>query len=198
MYAHIKGIVDSIQPDRAIIEANGVGYELICSRNTLGSLTVSKPAKLYTHFHFTQDSVSLFGFYTDGERSMFRKLIGISKVGPKVALSILSTMTVDDIVLAVLTDNEAAFSRVQGVGKKSAQRLILELKEKVDDIPVENVGLTGDSVKASSSMRSDVIAALTSMGCDGISAGRIVASLPDCETVEEMLKLGLKELSKNV
>ena len=112
MYAHIKGIVDSIQPDRAIIEANGVGYELICSRNTLGSLTVSKPAKLYTHFHFTQDSVSLFGFYTDGERSMFRKLIGISKVGPKVALSILSTMTVDDIVLA--GDDLAKMRRLKG------------------------------------------------------------------------------------
>ncbi len=198
MYAHIKGIVDSIYPDRAVIETSGVGYELICSKNTLCNLAVGKPAKLYAHFHLAQDAVALYGFFTESERSMFRKLISISKVGPKVALSVLSSMTADDVVLAVLTDNEAAFSKLQGVGKKSAQRLILELKGRVDDVSVDNVGFSADSVKNSSSMRSDVIAALVSMGCDGVSAGRIAASLPDCDTVEEMIRLALKELSRNV
>ncbi len=199
MYAHIRGTVDSIGIDRAIIEANGVGYELICSKKTLAKLYPGSEAKLLTHFHLTQDSITLYGFADEAERVMFRKLISISRIGPKVALSVLSALSSEDITLAVLTDNPAAFDHVAGMGRKTAARVILELKGKVDEgsIPIMPSG-TPENASTVSSMRTEVIAALVSLGYDGALAGRITASLPDCDRTEDMLKLALKELSKRI
>ena len=132
MYAHVRGIVCEVLPDRAVIEANGVGYELFCSSLTLRELLPGKQAKLFTHFHIAQDAVALYGFYTNEERAMFRKLIGVSRIGPKLALAALSVLSPNDIAMAVLTDNAAAFDGVPGMGRKTAARVILELKEKVD------------------------------------------------------------------
>lgn len=132
MYAHIKGNVEEIYADRVVIEAAGVGYELVCSKMTLKRLCEGKTAKLFVHFHLSQDSVALYGFFDAEERAMFRKLISVSRIGPKVALAVLSVLTPSDVALAVLTDNTAAFDGVVGMGKKTAARVILELKEKVD------------------------------------------------------------------
>lgn len=193
MYAHIRGTVCSIMPDRIVIEAAGVGYELFCSSLTINRLREGDQAKLLTHFHLSQDAVALYGFASESEREMFRKLIGITRIGPKVALNVLSVLTPEDVALAVVTENAAAFSRVQGLGKKTAARLILELKEKVDasdGIPVISVS------EASAPIRSEAIAALVSLGYDGALAGRVVSELPDCDTVEEMIKQALRELSR--
>lgn len=193
MYAHIRGTVCSIMPDRVVIEAAGVGYELFCSSLTINRLREGDQAKLLTHFHLSQDAVALYGFASESEREMFRKLIGITRIGPKVALNVLSVLTPEDVALAVVTENAAAFSRVQGLGKKTAARLILELKEKVDasdGIPVISVS------EASAPIRSEAIAALVSLGYDGALAGRVVSELPDCDTVEEMIKQALRELSR--
>lgn len=193
MYAHIRGTVCSILPDRVVIEAAGVGYELNCSSLTINRLREGDTAKLLTHFHLSQDSVALYGFYTESERDMFRKLIGITRIGPKVALNVLSVLTPEDVALAVVTENAAAFSRVQGLGKKTAARLILELKEKVDaadGIPTVSVS------EASAPIRSEAIAALVSLGYDGALAGRVVSELPDYDTVEETIKQALRELSR--
>ena len=129
MYAHIKGNVEEIYADRVVIEAAGVGYELVCSKMTLKRLCEGKTAKLFVHFHLSQDSVALYGFFDAEERAMFRKLISVSRIGPKVALAVLSVLTPSDVALAVLTDNTAAFDGVAGMGKKTAARVILELKE---------------------------------------------------------------------
>lgn len=193
MYAHIRGTVDAVYPDRTVIEASGVGYELFCSSMTLGKLIAGREAKLYTHFHLAQDAVALYGFGTESERAMFRKLISVSRIGPKVALNVLSVLTPEDVALAVVTDNAAAFDRVQGMGRKTAARVILELKEKVeasDGIP------SAKADDASSGMRAEAIAALVSLGYDGALAGRIVAELPDCSAVEDMIKAALREISK--
>lgn len=199
MYAHIRGIVESIGADRAVIEANGVGYELVCSKKTLARLCPGSEIKLLTHFHMTQDAISLYGFASDDERIMFRKLITVSRIGPKVALSVLSAMTSEDIVLAVLTDNPAAFDHVTGMGRKTASRVILELKGKVnsDNIPIMP-SEAANSTGTDTSMRTEAIAALVALGYDGALAGRVVAALPKCERTEDMLKLGLKELAKQV
>lgn len=199
MYAHIRGTVDSIGIDRVIIESNGVGYELICSKKTLIKLHQGSEAKLLTHFHMTQDSITLYGFADEAERVMFRKLISVSRIGPKVALSILSALNSEDIILAVLTDNPAAFDHVSGMGRKTAARVILELKGKVDEssIPMTTAG-TPENASTVSSMRTEVITALVSLGYDGALAGRITASLPECDRTEDMLKLALKELSKRI
>ena len=193
MYAHIRGTVCSIMPDRVVIEAAGVGYELFCSSLTINRLREGDTAKLLTHFHLSQDAVALYGFNTESEREMFRKLIGITRIGPKVALNVLSVLTPEDVALAVVTENAAAFSRVQGLGKKTAARLILELKEKfdaADGIPSVSVS------EASAPIRSEAIAALVSLGYDGALAGRVVSELPECDTVEEMIKQALRELSR--
>ena len=129
---------------------------------------------------------------------MFRKLITVSRIGPKVALSVLSAMTAEDVALAVLTDNPAAFDHVSGMGRKTAARVILELKGKVDSGISPQIAASVDAAKAAPEMRSEVIAALVSLGYDGVTAGRAVAALPDCEHAEDMLKLALKELSKRL
>ena len=193
MYAHIRGKVDAVFPDRAVIEAAGVGYELCCSSNTLSALIAGQEAKLFTHFHISQDAVALYGFGTESERSMFRKLIGVSRIGPKVALSVLSVLKPEDVALAVVTDNVAAFDRVQGMGRKTAARLILELKEKVD--AAEGIP-SAKADDASSAIRAEAIAALVALGYDGALAGRVVAELPEADTVEGMIKAALREISK--
>lgn len=197
MYAHIRGKVEYIGSDRAVLEACGVGYELICSRRTLETLKLNQEAKLLAHFHLAQDAAALYGFASEPERAMFRKLISVSKIGPKVAMSILSSMCAEDVALAVITDNPAAFDGVFGMGRKTAARVILELKGKVDadaSLPAD----TSDSFNADSGMRSEVIAALISLGYDGASAGRVAAALPPCERAEDMLRLALKEFSKKL
>ncbi|MBO4384156.1 MAG: Holliday junction branch migration protein RuvA [Clostridia bacterium] len=192
MYAHIKGIVDSVYADKAVIDASGVGYELNCSSQTLNKLIEGKPAKLFTHLNISQDAVALYGFYTESERAMFRKLIGVSRIGPKVALSVLSVLTPEDVSLAVLTDNAAAFDRVPGMGRKTAARVILELKEKVESVSPAD----GGSAESGSSVKSEAIAALVSLGYDGAEAGRVVSELPDLPTVEETIKSALRKFSK--
>ncbi len=197
MYAYIRGTIDEIDANRAIIEASGVGYELICSKRTLSSLSIGKEAKLLTYLHLSQDAIALYGFSSMSERSMFKQLISVSRIGPKVALNVLSNMDAEDVKLAVMTDNVAAFDHVSGMGRKTAARVILELKEKIDFKSESTFSSEASEQKTSEpSMRADTIAALVSLGYDGIVAGRTVASLPECERTEDMLKLALKQLSK--
>ena len=136
MYAYIRGIVSDISSDRAVLEAAGVGYELFAGRKTLDKLILGEEAKLYTHLHLAEGVQALYGFYDQEEREMFRRLIGISRVGPKLAISVLSVMEPADVISAVITDNPTAFDPVQGMGRKMAQRVILELKEQVKDAPL--------------------------------------------------------------
>ena len=184
MYAHIKGNVEEIYADRVVIEAAGVGYELVCSKMTLKRLCEGKNAKLFVHFHLSQDSVALYGFFDAEERAMFRKLISVSRIGPKVAL-------------AVLTDNTAAFDGVAGMGKKTAARVILELKEKVDAAETAAASAGGAANTAQDNgMRAEAVAALVALGYDGASAGRAVASVPDCDRVEDMIMQALRATTK--
>lgn len=194
MYSHIRGKIEETGLDRAVIEANGVGYELFCSKKTLLKLTEGKEAKLYTHLNVSQDAIALYGFISDEERAMFRKLIGVSRIGPKLALATLSVLTPQEISMAVFTDNAAAFDGVAGMGRKTAARVILELKEKVEQ--------TGSGAKAapadngSAGMRHEAIEALVALGYDGASAGRAVAKIGDCARVEDMIMQALRLLSK--
>lgn len=198
MYAHISGIVEEVLADRAIVEAGGVGYELLCSSQTLKCLKAGAPHKLYTHFHISlsQDVIALYGFETKEERAMFRRLIGVTRVGPKLALSVLSTLSIQDITLAILTENAAAFDKVSGMGRKTAARVLLELKEKVsaDDSAAVPSGASNNA--GSMDIRSEAIAALVSLGYDGVSAGRAVAAVEDCDRVEDMITGALREIAR--
>ena len=196
MYSHFRGTVEELGADRAVIEAAGVGYELICSRTTLSKLTVGKQAKLFAHLNIAQDAIALYGFHSEEERAMFRKLISVTRIGPKVALQTLSVLSPDDISLAVMTDNAAAFDGVPGLGRKTAARIILELKEKVDRVPGgASADAAGGKANADAGMRHDAIEALIALGYDGASAGRAVAAVGECARVEDMIMAALRVLS---
>ena len=197
MFAFLEGIADSIDADRVIINVSGVGYELLCSRNTLDRIGKGEVVRLYTHFQLSQDAVALYGFVTQEERAMFRQLITVSKIGPRTALSALSVLTPSDITSAIITENAAAFEGVPGIGKKTAARLLLELKEKIslNDIITANARVeTKNAVSASNAMRSEAVAALMALGYDGVSAGRAVNAVEDCERVEDMITAALKAM----
>ncbi|MBR6006290.1 MAG: Holliday junction branch migration protein RuvA [Clostridia bacterium] len=192
MYSHIRGTVEEIGADRAVIDAGGVGYELICSRMTLSKLTQGKQAKLLAHLNIAQDAVALYGFHSEEERAMFRKLLGVTKIGPKVALSCLSVLTPEDISMAVLTENVAAFDGVPGMGRKTAARVLLELKEKVDTVGSGAAKTPKTADDGSAGMRHDAIEALIALGYDGAAAGRAVAAVEDCARVEDMIMKALR------
>jgi len=200
MYAHIRGIVEELDMDRVVIDASGVGYELFCSSATLKQCEKGKSIKLYTHFHLGQDVMALYGFYSTEERAMFRRLIGVTRVGPKLALAVLSNLQVTDVAAAIFTENAAALAKVPGMGKKTAARVLLELKEKISSEDLLSAGAAVPSAEpsgaASSNMRSEAVAALVALGYDGVSAGRAVAAVPDCDRVEDMIPLALRELVK--
>ena len=177
MYDYISGIVDMINPDRVTIEAGGIGYELICSTATLGGVKVGAKAKLFTYLHIAQDAIALYGFESIEERAMFKKLIGVTRVGPKLALSVLSTLSVSDIVTAILTQNAAALSKVSGMGSKTAARVLLELKESMGALEIKGAGASL-MTESSLDMRTEAIAALVELGlrrcCRG--QGRLLRS----------------------
>ena len=128
---------------------------------------------------------------------MFRKLISVSRIGPKVALAVLSVLTPSDVALAVLTDNTAAFDGVAGMGKNTAARVILELEEKVDAAETAAASAGGAANTAQDNgMRAEAVAALVALGYDGASAGRAVASVPDCDRVEDMIMQALRATTK--
>lgn len=196
MYAYINGAVDSVFSDRAIVEAAGVGYELLCSANTLKKIAAGTTAKLYTHLYLAEGIMCLYGFYDTAEREMFRRLIGITRVGPKLALAVLSLLTPSDVAAAVLTQNVSAFSRVPGMGKKTAERVLLEMKEKVDTS--EMGGSTGAVKDASGNdIRTEAVAALVSLGYDGLAASRAVTSVGAADSVEQLIMMSLRQLAKN-
>ena len=197
MYAYIRGIVSDIASDRAVLEAAGVGYELFAGRKTLDKLILGEEARLYTHLHLAEGVQALYGFYTEEEREMFRRLIGISRVGPKLAVSVLSVMEPADVISAVVTDNPAAFDPVQGMGRKMAQRVILELKEQVKDTAAP-LGKPGQPAmtNVAENIRSEAVQGLVSLGYDGLTASRAVTAVEEARNVEELITKALRKLAR--
>ena len=138
----------------------------------------------------------MYGFYTKEEREMFRRLIAVNRVGPKLALSILSKLSPQDIAMAIVTQNAAAFDRIPGLGKKTAARLLLELKEKVSEEEMASSSAAIPLAGGSMDMRAEAIAALVALGYDGVSAGRAVSAVGECGRVEDMITMALREMGK--
>ena len=192
MYAYISGIVDDLLPDRAVLEAGGVGYELFCSAMTLKRLRAGRKERLYTHLHLAEGVMALYGFYDTDEKDMFRRLLSVTRVGPKLALSVLSVLSPSDVAGAIVTNNAAAFDRVPGMGRKTAQRVLLELKERVGASEM----LGGEANLDAPDIRAEAIAALVSLGYDGLAAGKAVSSIEQAESVEMLITQALRKLAK--
>lgn len=193
MYAYISGVVDEVFSDRAILDCSGVGYELIASANTLKRLLQGERAKLYTHLYLAENVMALYGFYDTDERDMFRKLLGVTRVGPKLAVAVLSKLTPKDVAAAIVTNNAAAFDHVPGLGRKTAQRLLLELKEHVGTD--EMLGSSAADGASDADIRAEAVAALVTLGYDGLAASRAVTAVREASGVEELITKALRCLA---
>lgn len=132
MYAYIIGTVAEKAENSVVLETNGIGYELFVSRNTAEGCTVGETQKLHTYLNVKEDEMSLFGFADRAEKGLFLHLISISGVGPKLALAILGGMKLRDLIVNIVSGNATALDSIKGVGKKTAERIIVELKDKLD------------------------------------------------------------------
>ncbi len=194
MFQYLRGIATEILSDRVILEVGGVGFELICSSKTLEKIRRGREHILYTHLYLAEGIMCLYGFHSTEEREMFRNLIGVSRIGPKIAIAVLSKMNPSEISSAVLTESLEAFKMVPGLGGKSSQRIIMELKEKILNSDVV-LPIGPSSQEAGLSVMSDAVAALISLGYDGLSASKAVNGVNDFDSLEDLIKKALRLLS---
>jgi Holliday junction DNA helicase RuvA len=191
MIGFLRGRVASRTSDGCFIDVGGVGYRVICSTRTLAALPAEdEPVKLFTHTHVREEILALFAFSSESEQRIFELLIGVSGIGPKVALSVCSAFSPEDLRRALVTDDVAAISSVPGVGKKTAQRIVLDLKEKMSLPDLEIVGAGPDTVAKARSALENL----------GYSPGEVRVALNDVavdekQSVEDIVRNALKGLA---
>ena len=188
MIASLHGKLESISTNFAIINVNGVGFLVYMPTSTVDTLgRIGYDVHLQTNLVVREDSLTLYGFATDDELELFQVLTGVSGLGPKLALAMLSSMSVEQLSTAIATDNIDLLTAIPGIGKKMANRLVLELKDKI------SAGLISAPVAQLAEENTEVIAALTSLGYSIAEASRAVATLPESDLpLEEKIKLALQ------
>lgn len=173
MIAHLRGVLLEKHPNTAIVEAGGVGYELTIPVSTFTSLPdTGGEVRLRVHTHVREDAISLFGFTTREEKSLFEKLISVSGIGPKLAVTILSGLAAADLITAIRNGDVQQLVRIPGIGKKTAERIVLELREKLDAAMGATAAAspTGKPKTSFTSDEEDVISALLNIGANRASA----------------------------
>ncbi|MBQ7466763.1 MAG: Holliday junction branch migration protein RuvA [Clostridia bacterium] len=195
MIYSLSGKINIVDENVATVDVNGVAYEVICSSSTIGDLSGKQSATVYTYLQVREDGVSLFGFSSLEEKKMFLNLISVSGIGPKMAISILSGITPKMLAGAVANSNVAVLTKIKGLGKKTAERLVLELKEKVESVvkgennPID--GFTQVKVEDISFTQEmlDAVAILTELGIKKEEATKMVKSKATAEDkVEEIIR----------
>jgi len=191
MIASIHGKLESLGADWAIINVNGVGFQVYMPTSTLGTLgATGGEVHLQTHLVMREDSATLYGFGTAEELELFQILISVSGLGPRLALAVLSSMSVEQASMAIATGSTDLLTTVPGIGKRMAERLIVELKDKI------GAGLISAPATQLAQENADVIAALTSLGYSLAEASRAVTNLPSSDlNLEEKIKLALQYFS---
>jgi holliday junction DNA helicase RuvA len=171
MIAHIRGKLIAKHPNQAIVEAAGVGYDVNISVSTFSELpALGSEVAMFVHTHVREDALTLFGFLHVQEKQLFEKLISVSGIGPRLAITILSGMKADSAVAAIKGNNVAALTRVPGIGKKTAERMVLELRDKLDAFGVP-------AATAASPVEDDVLSALVNLGYNRGLAEKALARL---------------------
>ncbi len=192
MYEYIKGEVISTETDRAVIETGGIGYCIYTTAQSLLRIKTGQQAKLYCRFIVREDSHTLYGFVTPEEKEMFVRLTGVSGIGPKAALAVLSAMKVSELAAAIITSNESALTKVSGIGKKTAQRIIIDLSGSIQTAEILDTG--GESAQTAGK-EAEAISALVSLGYNRAEAVRAVSSVRNlADTTEELILLALKRM----
>lgn len=188
MISRVRGILAHRGLDSVVIDVQGLGYDVAVTPRTLVGLpAVGEEVVLHTHLHVREDQMALFGFDTGADKDLFSTLLGVSGVGPRVAMAILGTLTYEQLRLAVASDDVAALTQVPGIGQRSAQKLLLELKPRFD---------VSDARIEASGPLAEVREALSGLGYAPEEIRGTLADMPDDLPVEEMLRRSLRELGK--
>ena len=193
MIGFIKGNIISAKPTKLLVDVNGVGYLINISINTFEKISDQTAVSLFIHTSVKEDSITLYGFYAEPEKEMFELLISITGIGPKIALSILSGIRISDLKNAILTSNISRISAVPGIGRKTAERLILELKNKVDLVKEEG------ETEIPFSMKNEAVLALSTLGYNNKVSDKVVHDILAAEPntpLEELIKKALARLNQ--
>ncbi len=201
MIYNVKGVLTYADPAFAVVECGGVGFKCFISVTTLRQLpSVGKEVNLFTHMAVREDAIDLYGFYEISELEAFKLLITVSGVGPKAAMAILSALPPDRLSIAVSSGDVKSIQQANGVGKKTAERVVLELKDKMVGIGSAGVSdiIEGIQSVASSSNASEAVEVLVSLGFERSNASAAVGSLDMSLSVDEMIKIALKQFSSQL
>ena len=191
MIAHLRGRLLSKHPNQAVVEAGGVGYDVTISIPTFSDLPkAGVEVALHIHTHVREDALSLFGFMRVEEKKLFEKLISVSGIGPKLAITILSGMSTEFMVAAIRGNDVATLTKIPGIGKKTAERMILELRDKLDQFGV------APSVATATPVEEDVMSALVNLGYQRAAAERAVSAAAGADGFEALFKEALGQLRK--
>ncbi len=207
MIAYVNGILESVEEGICVVDVNGIGYNVFISGSTMDRMPgVGEAVKLYTYTNVKEDSFTLFGFLSRDELNLFKMLITVNGIGPKGGLSILSVMTPDDLRFAIMAGDSKSLSKAPGIGKKTAERITLELRDKLKVSESKLLGGGGSGIASGiaesdgvNPARDEAVAALVALGynsTDSMKAVRkVLASNPEAgEDTEKLLKLALKEM----
>ena len=195
MIGQIKGQIISKNPPEVLLEVGGIGYELLCPMSTFYQLdNSSEDTLLYTHLSIKEDSHTLFGFISKDEKNMFRELIRVNGVGPKVALAILSHLTVSSLVDCIINEDADLLAKTPGIGKKTALKLIVELQDRLDKVELLNASTSTMHHKMSSNPNSkQALAALQSLGFKMKEANKMISAIDDQNlSTEQLIRLALQ------
>lgn len=194
MIAFLRGRFAEKSPAHVVIDCNGVGYHLTISLNTYSAIQIQKEGTLHTYFHVTENAQSLFGFSELSERELFVQLISISGVGPSTAILALSSSQPEELIRAIVQSDEAFIKKIKGIGPKTAQRIILELKDKLGKL---NLGLKVSS-GSSNTIRSEALSALIALGINRNQAEKtvdqVIRGSQEPQELESVIKQALKSL----
>ena len=199
MISYIKGILEDMSPGMVVVDNHGIGYQMMVPMRGESFPKIGQEIKIYTHMHVREDDVSLFGFLSKEEKEAFELLIGVNGIGPKVGLSVLSTLSVYELKMAVISEDVTTISKSPGLGPKGAKKLILELKDKLSFEELEEDGVGAEIFDTSADSSDSVmitIEGLVSLGYSKSEAAIAVNKVEDAKdlTPEELLKKALKNI----
>jgi len=193
MIAHLRGKLLEKHPNQAIVETAGVGYDVTISIPTFSELTsVGSEVALHIHTHVREDQLALYGFGRPEEKQLFEKLITVSGIGPKLGITILSGMPADDMVSAIRENDIARLTRIPGIGKKTAERMVLELRDKLPPQGADQVR----EVPALSATQEDVLSALVNLGYQRVAAEKALSSVEKNGPFDSMFRAALAVMAK--
>jgi Holliday junction DNA helicase RuvA len=193
MIAHLRGKLISRHPNQAVIETMGVGYDVVISVPTFSELPpLGSEVALHIHTHVREDQLALYGFLRPEEKQLFEKLITVSGIGPKLAITILSGMPADDMVNAIRGNDIARLTRIPGIGKKTAERMVLELRDKLPASTSE----VAPAIPTLSAVQEDVLSALVNLGYQRAAAERALGAIEKNGTFDVMFRNALGAMAK--